>query len=77
MIFYEKKKSNILDLLTTETKLKINWDLVKNGTNINEVFRMNPVGLEEFLRDNSQSNLDLIYLLEKATRPNYIKKECK
>ncbi len=54
MKFYEKKTS-VLDLLTSETKLKMNWDLVKNGANVNEVFKINPVGLNAFLVDNIKS----------------------
>ena len=69
MKFY-KKKTSVLDLLTSETKLKMNWDLVKNGADVNEVFKMNPVGLDEFLKDNKQ---DLEDLLENVTNPNYKK----
>lgn len=53
MEFYNRTKqpkANFLDLISSNTKLQMNWDLIKNGANVNEVFTMNPVGLNEFLK---------------------------
>ena len=50
MKFYEKQKPNILDLISGETKIKMNWDMVSNGANVNEVFKLNPIGLGVFLQ---------------------------
>ena len=55
MKFYTKKTESVLDLLGNETKLKMNWDLVKRGADVNEVFKKNPVGLDAFLVNNSKT----------------------
>jgi len=42
-------KIPIMDKISKKTKLKINWLMIKDGVNINEVFSKNPVGLDVFL----------------------------
>lgn len=53
-MFYTKKKikteKSVLDYINTDIKLKMNWNMIKNGASVNEVFKKNPTGLEAFLK---------------------------
>lgn len=53
MKFY--KKQSVLDLVSKQTKLQMNWDIIKAGGNVNEVFKFIPVGLDTFLTNNTIS----------------------
>jgi len=52
-VFYRKIKKqktvNALDFIDNSVKLNMNFNMVKNGANINEVFKNNPCGLDAFL----------------------------
>ena len=60
MKFYTKSKRDaykkasdtnldFLNLLSNQTKLNMNWDLVKKGFSVNQVFKDNPCGLDSFI----------------------------
>lgn len=58
MKFYKKEdNTSILDSLTNQIKLNLNWNLVKNGANVNEVFKKNPVGLDAFLKEEVKTKI--------------------
>jgi len=53
-MFYKKSKkikTNVLDFIDSDIKLTMNWNMVKNGASVNEVFKINPVILDSFLKD--------------------------
>ena len=73
MKFYSKteKTESIVDLIVAEAKLKINWDLIKNGADVNKVFKANPVGLDEFLKDDiNKLTLDEMVLILNEEAPS-------
>lgn len=53
-----KQKTKVLDYIDKDIKLVMNWNMIKNGASVNEVFKMNPSGLDSFLtepkKDQSQ-----------------------
>jgi hypothetical protein len=54
-VFYKKtkkQKTTVLNMLDESLKLNVNFNLVKNGANINRVFKSNPIGLDAFLVQN-------------------------
>jgi len=44
-------------MLDIDLKLTINFNLIKNGANVNSVFSSNPVGLDAFLVGNSPNKI--------------------
>jgi hypothetical protein len=47
--FYRKSKPNVLNYIDNSFKVIMNFNMVKNGANINEVFKINPCGLDAFI----------------------------
>jgi len=45
----QKPSIDILSLIDDSVKISLNFNLIKNGTNVNDVFSANPVPLDSFL----------------------------
>jgi len=45
----QKPSINVLDLIDNSVKISLNFNLIKNGADVNDVFSANPVPLDSFL----------------------------
>jgi hypothetical protein len=45
----QKKQPRALDFIDNSFKVNMNFNMIKNGANVNEVFKINPCGLDSFL----------------------------